>query len=101
MKLQTTTSDKRRRSGFTLAEVLAALVFMAIVIPVAVEGLKIAGRAGNVAGRKAQAARIAEGILNEQAASASLTGGNQSGTVVENGVPFSWTLQSEDWASDS
>jgi hypothetical protein len=29
-------------AGFTPAEVLAALVFMAIVIPVAVEGLRVA-----------------------------------------------------------
>ena len=34
-----------RRAGFTLAEVLAALAFMAIVIPVAVQGLRIASRA--------------------------------------------------------
>src|SRR5882762_4963509 len=54
----------RRCAGFTLAEVLAALLFMAIVIPVAVQGLHIASRAGSVSERKAVGARIAERKLN-------------------------------------
>ena len=52
-------------SGFTLAEVLAALVFMAIVIPVALSGLSVASRAGEVSVRKAEAALVAERVLNE------------------------------------
>ena len=54
----------RGRAGFTLAEVLAALLFMAIVIPVAVQGLQIASRAGSVSERKALGARLAESKLN-------------------------------------
>src|SRR5262245_13838541 len=45
--------------AFTLAEVLAAMVFMAILIPVAMEGLSIATRAGEVAARKSEAALVA------------------------------------------
>ena len=47
-----------RAAAFTLAEVLAALLFMAIVIPAAVEGLHIASLAGTVAARKGEAAHI-------------------------------------------
>src|SRR2546429_9589111 len=54
-----------RKAAFTLAEVLAALLFMAIVIPVALEGMHVATRAGSVAVRKREAARVAERILNE------------------------------------
>src|SRR6266567_846947 len=54
-----------RQAAFTLAEVLAALLFMAIVIPVALEGMHVASRAGSVAVRKREAARVAERILNE------------------------------------
>ena len=54
--------DKRRHAGFTLVEVLAALLFMAIVIPVAVEGLRIASLAGQVAQRKSVAARVERGL---------------------------------------
>ena len=48
---------KATDAGFTLAEVLAALVFMAILIPVALEGLSIASRAGEVAARKQRTGR--------------------------------------------
>ena len=43
--------------AFTLAEVLAALMFMAIVIPVAVQGLRVSSRAGALAERKREAVR--------------------------------------------
>src|ERR1044071_2373619 len=59
------TPASRAQAAFTLAEVLAALLFMAIVIPVAVQGLPIASRAGSVAERKAVGARLAESKLNE------------------------------------
>ena len=45
-------------SAFTLAEVLAAMLFLAIVIPAAVEALHVASLAGEVAARKGAAARI-------------------------------------------
>jgi type II secretory pathway pseudopilin PulG len=53
------------RAGFTFAEVLAALVFMAIVIPVAMQGIQIANRAGVVAQRKAIAVQLATSQLQE------------------------------------
>ena len=48
----------RHISAFTLAEVLAAMLFLAIVIPAAVEALHVASLAGEVAARKGAAARI-------------------------------------------
>ena len=63
-----TSAPPRGVDAFTLAEVLAALVFMAIVIPVAMQGLHIAGRAGAVAERKREAVRVAERVLNENLA---------------------------------
>ncbi len=68
-------------SGFTLAEVLAALVFMAIVIPVALQGLSIASRAGEVAARKSEAALVAERILNENIVTTNWDKTVQNGTV--------------------
>ena len=48
------TAAKRR--GFTLVEMLAAMAFMAIVIPVVMQAMGIANKAGQVAQRKAIAA---------------------------------------------
>ena len=91
-------SGRRHCAAFTLAEVLAALLFMAIVIPVAVEGLHIASQAGEVAQRKNQAARVAERILNENLVITNSTLSSQSGTVTEGRRDFRWTLQSEPWS---
>ena len=84
-------------AGFTLAEVLAALLFMAIVIPVAISALQVAGLSGEVAARKAAAARIADRVLNETVVTASSSALPQQGTAVENGQPFRWTLQQANW----
>jgi len=80
-------------SGFTLAEVLAALVFMAILIPVALEGLHIASRAGEVATRKGEAALVAERVLNESIVTTNWNTTVQNGTVRQGIREFRWTLR--------
>lgn len=85
------------RAGFTLAEVLAALVFMAIVIPVAVDGISVANRAGVVAGRKAVATRLAENMLNELLVTGEWESAGQRGTFEEGPEGYSWTLDNQAW----
>lgn len=87
-------------AAFTLAEVLAAMLLLAIVIPAAIEALHVASTAGTVAVRKADAARVAERILNENIVMANWNQANQSGTVVANGQEFHWTLRNERWPTD-
>src|SRR5579872_3024231 len=96
IKSSRASAAKFRRAGFTLAEVLAALALMAIVIPVAMQGLKIASLAGEVSQRKALAARVGERVLNESI----LTGQYQSvqrGTEKQGPYQFRWTLHDEPW----
>ena len=92
------TGSKRARAAFTLAEVLAALAFMAIVIPVAVEGLRIANLAGEVGQRKTVAARIGERVLNEWIVGSRIQGTAQSGTIQEGMVQYRWSIRSEPWS---
>lgn len=94
-------SRRRFEAGFTLAETLAALMFMAIVIPVAIDALRIASTAGEVAQRKAEAARVAERALNESVVTANGDLPTQSGTILEHGHEFQWVLRSALWPSDS
>ena len=94
-------SANQHRAGFTLAEVLAALVFMAIVIPAAVHGLRIAGLAGQVAERKAAAARIAERLLNEQIVTTQGSQSTQNGTVQEGPYQYRWQMRNEPWDQDA
>jgi type II secretory pathway pseudopilin PulG len=91
----------RRRWGFTLAEVLAALAFMAIVIPVAVEGLRVANLAGQVGERKSEAARVAERILNEYLITNQGLGGTSGGAIQEGMRDYQWTLRTDTWREDT
>lgn len=91
---------KRGCRAFTLAEVLAALLFLAIVIPTAVEALHVASLAGEVAVRKGVAARVADRILSESLVTTNWTSGNQSGTITEGILDFKWKLTSVTWPED-
>ena len=93
-------SSRARRAGFTLAEVLAALVFMAIVIPVALQGVRVASRAGSVAERKTVAARLAERKLNELIVTGQWQSSAAQGTMQEGWQTYDWELESESWAED-
>src|ERR1700733_12351380 len=86
-------------AGFTLAEVLAAMLFMAIVIPVVVSALRLGSLAGEVATRKAVAARIADRVLNEMI----VTGQTQtmSGKVQDGAIEYTWTMNIESSDLDS
>jgi hypothetical protein len=87
--------------AFTLAEVLAALLFLAIVIPTAVEALKVASLAGEVAARKSEAARVADRVLSESIVTTNWSSGVQNGTVTEGILNFRWRLTAESWPQDS
>jgi len=85
-------------TAFTLAEVLMAMVMMAIVIPVAVHALRIATLAGEVSQRKTIAARIGERLINENII------GTQNGVAAQNGTEtagpyeFHYVIKDEPWA---
>lgn len=87
--------------AFTLVELLAAMAFMAIVIPVAVEGLRIASRAGEVGQRKAMAARVLDRKLNEYVVMNQRQSGGQKGTAQEGDLDFDWNIRVENWREDS
>lgn len=101
MKFRRTTRATRRdnltRAGFTFAEVLAALLFMAIVIPTAVEGVRIANLAGQVSARKSVATRIAQNYLTELKVSGQWQRGAQNGSVREGAIEYRWIAQVEPW----
>ena len=88
---------RTRCRAFTLAEVLAALLFMAIVIPVAIQALRVASLAGQVAERKAVAARIADRVLNESLATGQWVRSSQGGSLFEGPHEYRWELDNEPW----
>lgn len=78
-------------------EVLAAMVLMAIVIPVAVSGMHMASLAGVVTERKAIAMQIAERLLNEVVVTKQWSGANQSGVEQAGAFTFRWAMRDEPW----
>jgi type II secretory pathway pseudopilin PulG len=97
MKLPTS----NKQAAFTLAEVMAAMLFLAIVIPVAIESLHIASLSGEVAARKSEAARIADRVLSESLVTTNWANGQQDGTITEGILDFKWKLTSQNWPQDS
>ena len=91
---------RARAAAFTLAEVLAAMALLAILIPVIAECLSIASRAGEVATRKTEAVRVADRILNESIVTTNWNQSSQSGTVSEGTREFEWKLNNEPWSQD-
>lgn len=105
MKLKPIAVKQRRVAtalgGFTLIELLAALAVMAMVMPVAMKALAIANRAGQVAQRKAIAARVADRMLSEYVAGAQSKAGSQKGVVTEGAFEFDWNIRLEAWREDT
>jgi type II secretory pathway pseudopilin PulG len=101
MKLNFQPGVRRHERAFTLAEVVAALLFMAIVIPVAVEGLRIASQAGESALRKEDAARVADRILAENLVTTNWSQAEQNGSVREADREYRWSLRNQNWSEDN
>ncbi len=77
------------------------MLFLAIVIPAAVEAMHLASLAGEVAARKGAAVRVADRILNESLVTTNWSNGTRSGTTSEGALEFGWTLTSRSWPEDS
>ena len=90
-----------RSPGFTLAEVLAAMLFMAIVLPAIVEGMALASRAGVAAQRGREAAQLADRILTEMVVSGEWQQGDQDGDFEPDYPGYSWKLTTDDWTEDA
>jgi hypothetical protein len=74
---------------------------MAIVLPVAIQGLRVASLAGEVGQRKTVAARIADSVLNEMIVTGQYQSGSLRGVITEGAIQFQWNLKSEPWTQDA
>lgn len=90
-------AQSRKQAGFTLVESLAALLFLAIVLPVALQGLALANRSAVVAERKMIATRLLDNLMNERTATGELITGSSSGTFAPDYPEYQWQMQSTGW----
>ena len=92
---------RRSRGGFTLVEVLAALLLMAIVLPVAMQGITLATRASTTARSRTEASGLAESKLNELIATGQWQTGNLSGQCDGDFSNYSWAATVSPWNQDT
>ena len=88
-------SDERK--AFTLVEVLATLVLIAIVVPVAMQGVTLATRMASHSKRQIQASCLAKSKLSELVASDAWQNTSHSGTFGTDWPDYEWTLESSSW----
>ena len=86
-----------RRCGFTLIEVLATLVLLAIILPVAMKGISLATRTGSVAKHRTTAAALAETKLNEILATEAWRDGTQAGDFGTEWPDYEWNADVHEW----
>ncbi len=100
--------DRRRpgqrlpSAGFTFIEVLAALLFLAIVVPTIVEALTLANRASVMAERHAIAGELAENQLNELVLDNAWANSPSTGGDFGAAAPgYRWSMTTNNWAADT
>jgi general secretion pathway protein I len=86
--------------GFTLIEVLAALLLVGIALPVIMQGFSVVTRVGSAAKRRTEAAALADAKLTELVATSQWQTGVQSGDFSPDWPAYQWSAQIQPW-SDS
>lgn len=80
----------RRRRGFTLLEVLATLMVIGIVMPIAMKGISLGVSAASLSKRSVEAAMLAETKLNELAVVGPWSMGSMSGEFGSDWPDYRW-----------
>jgi prepilin-type N-terminal cleavage/methylation domain-containing protein len=86
--------------GFTLVEILATFVLMAIILPVAMSGISMAAKLASQAKHRVEAASLAQQKLNELVLSGDYENGDQEGEVSGDTTLYLWRLDVLDWEEE-
>jgi len=91
----------KTREAFTFVEVFAAMVFLAILVPAIVAGLKLSSKASEVAERGSIAGELAENRMNEVLADGtSQSSSAGSGDFGTDWPGYHWTMSQQTWNQD-
>ena len=91
----------RKTSGFTFAEVLAAMVFLAILVPAILEGISISSRASVLCERGATAAELAQNKLDELILDGTWASGDAGGDFGDDWPGYRWETTQSTWDKDA
>ena len=85
------------RRAFTLVEVMATLVLLAVILPVAMKGIALAVRTAGVARERMEATALAETKLGELLATEAWRNGPLGGDFGAERPQYDWTAEVSDW----
>jgi prepilin-type N-terminal cleavage/methylation domain-containing protein len=87
----------RRRSGFTLIEVLGTILLLGIVVPAAMEAVTIAMTAASVVRHRTEAAGLAESKLTDLVVTGEWQEGVLSGDFAPDWPEYRWEAVVDNW----
>lgn len=97
-----TLAARAHTAAFTFVEILAALMFLALVIPAIVTALSLSNRAGELTERGGSAGQLAENKLNEMlVGDAWQSGAVTSGDFGADWPNYRWEMTRNTWSTDS
>jgi prepilin-type N-terminal cleavage/methylation domain-containing protein len=94
-------NPRRRRGGFTLIEVTATMLLIAIVLPSIMEGITQATAAAGRARSRNEVCGLAQGKLAEILSGVEWQNGNLSGDFGEDWPGYKWQATVQAWPQDT
>lgn len=89
--------NARAARAFTLIEVLATVLLLAIVLPVVMHGISLATSAASTSKHRGDAYGLCESKLNELLATGQWQYGNLSGDFSPDAPNYRWSAEVSDW----
>jgi prepilin-type N-terminal cleavage/methylation domain-containing protein len=91
------TESCRRSKGFTFIELLATVVLIAVIMPVAMQGISLCTRLAGQSRRQIEGATLAKAKLTELVVSRNWESGDKSGDFGKDGPDYRWAAEVADW----
>jgi Tfp pilus assembly protein PilV len=91
----------RRPVGFTFIELLATVVFLGIIMPVAMESIGLCTRLGGQSRKQIEAASLARTKLTELTCSSDWQSGEKNGDFGADWPGYKWTATVSSWTDST
>lgn len=90
-----------QESGFTFIELLATMVLIALIMPVAMHGIALCTRLAGQSERQLEAAGLAKTMLTELVATKDWQSGDQRGDFGTDWPDYEWSATVTDWTDST
>jgi prepilin-type N-terminal cleavage/methylation domain-containing protein len=101
MRHNRTAATGDRRGGFTFIELLATMVLIAVIMPVAMKSIGLCTRLGGLSRRQIEAASLAKTKMTELIVTGEWENGNQRGDFGDDWPGYEWKASVTNWTDAS